>query len=480
MLIVRYSEIGIKGRHARNDMERILIRNIEEGFNRVGSKATVKRSFGRIYVDSYDDENKIKDVLSRTFGIKSFSQATVIQFKTKEEIVNHSVEEFSDLVNGKTFAVDTRRIGTHDFSSLDISKDVGSALVAYSNGVDLNNPEIRINIEIRDNKAYFFTEKYDGPGGLPLGSEGKLCSLVSGGIDSPVATWLLMKRGSPVDVLFCSLAHPVDTIDFINSIQPLFEKWGHGYDPRIHILNCRKLVPLLTDKKIFKYPNVVYKRILYLLAQRIAKKSGANGIITGESLGQVSSQTPENLRAINHSIDMPILRPLIGFDKDDIVSLARNIGTFPVSTNGEFCSLFSENPVTRILPEILDEEMKNFTILDELIELDEVIRFSQLYAYKDTISDKGLSLSHIPSDAVFIDLRNSDRYEKWHYDGAEKISLREVSDFVEEKGKDKVYVLYCQQGLQSAYVASELKNKGIIAYFTDEQKLKKLSEDIPR
>lgn len=476
VFVVRYSEIGLKGHKARDRMEQILVRNLTRGLHNVGISAVVTRSAGRIFVSDGEDDAGIADVLSRTMGIKSFSRAVKRSFRTLDDIAHISVELWNNLLNGKKFAVRARRSGTHDFQSRDIMQHVGDALFPFSAGVDLGNPDVECSIEVRDTIAYFYTESLPGPGGLPLGSEGKLVALVSGGIDSPVAAWYAMKRGSPVDLIFCSLAHPVDTRDFIRAALPLIQKWSHGYDPKIHILDGRKLVESLTDRTRFSMPNITYKRILYVIAQRIASDSGAHGIVTGESLGQVSSQTPESLHATAHNLDIPVMRPLLGFDKDEIMAVARRIGTFPERSSGEFCSLFAANPITKPSVSALDADMENFDLLEEIVETRTVLRGSELASYEYSLDATDTEVAEMPVNALVIDLRSKDKYNSWHYPGAVNADLKSVDRVLEQAGHEGPYVFYCMKGLQSAYAASKARDMGASAFYMDEKKLRKLAE----
>ncbi len=254
-------------------------------------------------------------MISRVFGVKSLSPVRAYVFKELNDIVNAAVKEWSDLIRGKRFAVRVHRVGSHNFTSMDVAKAVGAALKPFSAGVDLERPDIELFIEVRDDKAYLFTEVINGPGGLPLGSEGRLLALISGGFDSPVAAWFMMRRGgSYVDALFCSLAYPpIDVINFLRVSHALFSRWSIGYDPRLFIIDCSPLINEFRAKANPHMWSVLFKRVLYEVASRVARSIGAlGGLVTGESLGQVSSQTLHNLMAIEHGVDMPIYRPLIG------------------------------------------------------------------------------------------------------------------------------------------------------------------------
>lgn len=475
MFIVRYSEIGLKGEKARQRMEQLLMRNIKKGLDKAGATAEVKKGFGRIYILEESDGKSVSDVLSRTMGVKTFSRSVVYRFTTLSDISERAVELWSGSVAGKSFAVRARRTGQHDFGSRDIMRVIGDALMHYADHVDLETPEVELSIEVRENRAYFFTETENGPGGLPLGSEGKLVALVSGGIDSPVAAWSVMKRGCPTDLVFCSLAPPVDTVDFLRAAGTLVERWGHGYDPKIHILDGTGLVQALTDRERFKLSNITFKRILYLVAQEIAEMSSAHGIVTGESLGQVSSQTPESLHATAHNMSVPVMRPLLGYDKDEIVEVARRIGTFPSSSTGEFCSLFAAQPITRPTVDELEEDMRNFNFLDEILESRKVIRGSEISHYMDEIKGEKLELSTLPPNSLVVDLRAKEKFDEWHYPGASNTSLNSIEEIAAEN-RGKPIIFYCTKGLQSAYAASRARSMGADAYYISTGKLKKSLE----
>ena len=478
MIILRYSEVGLKGHRARRMMEDKLKHNVTEGLRRAGETCRITSERGRIFLDDYGDPEKVKDILSRTMGVKSFSPVLKFRFSKPEDVVKIAMELYLEQVRGKKFAVRARRAGGQNFNSRELNVMVGDALYPVSAGVDLDHPEIEINIELRNNMAYFFTESYSGPGGLPIGSESPMVALVSGGIDSPVAAWMLLKRGSPINFVFVSLSDPIDTLEFLRAVKPLAEKWGHGYNPEIHIIDGRLLIEHLVVSGKFKVPGVTYKRILYRIAEAIAIESGALGIVTGESLGQVSSQTPENLNAINRGITLPVYRPLIGFDKDEITEIARRIGTFPETSKGEFCALFSQTVILDASPDDIDRDMEKFTIMDELLRSRKIIHGDGISAYLKGISDEDYEITRMPENSVVIDLRSPAKFKEWHYPDAINSRLGKLEEIVKENGKDRIFVFYCQKGLQSAYAASEARNIGVRSYYTSSEKMLKIQRKI--
>ncbi|CAC11646.1 thiazole biosynthesis protein Thi I related protein [Thermoplasma acidophilum] len=455
----------MKGDRERSRMESILMDNIRKYYEIIGLRASCRIMSGHVLVEA-DGDGPLRHIM----GIKSYSPVLRFRAETLEDITRIASEIYREKVRGKTFGVRCNRTGTHSFTSLDVERAIGDSLYDASAGVNLKNPDIWIHADIVGKDVFFYHEIIPGPGGLPLGSEGKYISLVSGGIDSPVSTWMIMKRGSPCDILFCSLSYPVDLRPFVDVVKKLVERWAPYRKPRIYVADCRSLIRTMVIEGRTKYSNVTFKRVIYRIAEKIALENGYNGIVTGESLGQVSSQTAENLKAIESGIGVPILRPLIGMDKDEVVDMARRIGTFPELSMGEFCSLFASRPIIRSKPEDIDEDMKQID-MEELFEGIRAYDIDDLsVALRTDLSLKG----SIPKDAVIIDLRSRSQYEKDHIPNSINLPLGDAIN-VEDKGR--TYVVYCGMGLQSAYVASMLRNRGITAYYSTFSDLKKrLSE----
>ena len=464
IFLVRYSEIGLKGQKTRKDMETRLVRNIKISHKMMGLEVDVKAERGRIFAYSNDRNSSIK-CLSRVMGIKSFSEVNLVESGSMDRIVDAVKTMFLDKVRGKTFAVSTRRTGNHSFTSIELSRAVADSIYMESRGVDLSNPEIQINIEVRGNSAYVIRDRIDGPGGLPLGSEAKLTALVSGGIDSPVAVWMMLKRGSPVDMIFVSLAYPLDARQFLRNAKSLYDNWYFGYDPIIYIVDAGRLVDQYLSKGKMKFSNVSFKKIMYNIGEKLAKETGCYGIITGESSGQVSSQTPENLMQLSRMMEIPVHRPLIGLDKDEIIQISRKIGTFSNDDFGEFCSLFGEVPITHIKREELQQDMDN--LYDYFPSRGEIhkLRGSQIDSLLNT-SDQNYEKDVIEDGDTVIDLRDRLSYKQWHHPGSINVQMDQVFEKVREMENKGSIILYCQKGLQSAHVAARLREMGYSAFYT--------------
>ncbi len=470
MFIVRYSEIGLKGNKTRREMEKILVNNITSYAQKNNVNLKYSKTDGRIFL--YTDNNSfLYDILPRIFGIKSFSYAYEYKFDNINTIAELAKEKFYDVVKNKKFAVIATRKGIHNFNSKDVEIKIGDALYNNSAGVDLENPDIKIYAEIRDNRLYLFTDKIPGPGGLPLKSEGKAISLFSGGIDSPVATYMVMKRGVACDLLFCSLAHPADTVYMLKTAQNLLEKYSIGYNNRIFIIDGSNLVTEIIKNPDQKFSNLIFKELLYEYAQNLCIKYNYNAIVTGESIGQVSSQTPENLESMSRDIFYPIYRPLIGFDKEETISYSKSKNLYFNDSMGEFCSLFSKNPGIKVSYDYLKAEISKFD-LDKYFHGIIVLNRESINQYINSIENR--NINEIPDNCNIIDLRENNDYNIWHLPDAINLKINDLNKIVKNGDKNKNYLFYCKKGLNSAYAASIMLENGYNAFYSTEKTLKKI------
>jgi len=347
-ILVRYGEIGIKSDRVRSRYESALVKNIEKAlrFCEIPFDAVI-RDFGRIFVETRDVAAAL--TVARVFGVVSVSpvQTHAATLDAMKEAALRIVAPL--LTHGKSFAVRARRTGKHDYGSKDIGVVVGGAIeLATAAPVRLKEPDLELFIEVRAERAYIYTEVIDGVGGLPLGTQGKVITLLSGGIDSPVAAWLMMKRGCTIVPLFfeCEPYSDVAGRERALAVVKALAVWaGRPLDLGIvhHGANLdqfKSLAPRMTC--------VLCKRMMYRIAASIAKDEHAHGIVTGESIGQVASQTTKNLLAIDQASDVPVYRPLIGLDKTESIKKARSIGTYHLSTEGHpaACRAAHRHPTT--------------------------------------------------------------------------------------------------------------------------------------
>ena len=358
LIIARYGEVGLKSNKVRRRFENRLINNIKASID-----AEVKVYQARIFIFPKDFDDAIEK-LERIFGIVSYSPAisTKATFEDIEESLSSYAEKLHDeglLDENTKFAISCRRVGNHEFSSQEMAAFAGAVVVRkYSSPVDLTNPELTIYIEVRDNDAYIFHEKIQGPGGLPLGTQGKVISLVSSGIDSPVATYLMMKRGCQVIALYCD-NQPYTSPEALKNYEDLIDQlnlYASGAPIKKRVVKYGDYLSTCKSDAPDKMTCVLCKSGMYKIAGMLAKKMHAEAVIDGSSLGQVASQTLPNILATREDLDVPVLSPLIGLDKVEITRIAEKIGTFEISKRDDGgCKAVPKYPETKADLELVNE-----------------------------------------------------------------------------------------------------------------------------
>ena len=261
------------------------------------------------------------------------------------------------------FAIKCRRVGTHDVSSQEIAAYCGSVVKNVVDApVDLSNPDLTIFVEVRDDDAYIFHEKIKGPGGLPLGTQGKVVCLISSGIDSPVAAYLMMKRGCEVIALHCHndpFSGPKVTENF-NLLIDRLDEYANGSAIKRRVIDYGEYLTVAKQKAPEKMTCVLCKSGMYRISEKLAQKLGADAIVDGSSIGQVASQTLPNILATRYGVDIPILSPLIGLDKEEITEIAIKIGTFEISKLDDGgCSAVPRYPMTHAVLEDVKQACKD-------------------------------------------------------------------------------------------------------------------------
>jgi thiamine biosynthesis protein ThiI len=340
--MVRYGEIGIKSEQIRAKYERLLIKNIEAmlASNHIPFKDIV-RERGRIFVRSPDPA--APGAVSRVFGVVSVSPVAVTGTDIKDVRETAAALGRETIGMNSSFAIRARRVGEQPYTSQEIGRMCGDAVfeaVRERNPrVDLKSPDHEIFVEMRENRSYVFSRVIKGVGGMPLGSQGRMVALISGGIDSPVAAWLMMRRGCDLIPVFFNNGRFSDkdyTERAMDTIKKLKE-WAPGRSFKIYEVPHGDSLREFIERGNMKYTCVFCKHMMYKTAVEIAKKDGAHGLITGSSLGQVASQTSDNLMIEHYRVDFPIYHPLIGLDKNEIVEIARKIGTYDISVRPATC-----------------------------------------------------------------------------------------------------------------------------------------------
>lgn len=464
LILVRLSaELSTKARGTRRRFMRRLVENVREAMSAHGTGFHVESQWTRIFIRTRGGA-EAAEVLKRVPGISSFSVVIATCRADLDEIVRTGADAFGERVAGKTFAVRARRTGTHPFNSNDVAWKLGAALNPGAR-VDLDRPEVEVEVEVRDKVAIFFSGREEGFGGLPMAVEGRAVCLISGGFDSAVAAWLMLKRGVHIDYVFCNLAGDAYERSVARVAKILADDWSYGSRPSLHVVDFSEVLDDLRASADPRYWQIVLKRLMYSAATQVASEIRAQVIITGEAIGQVSSQTLSNLVAIDGASPIPVFRPLLGFDKMEIVALARRIGTFEVSSKvKEYCAISSVNPVTNATAR--QTEMEEAKLDREILD--------RAHAGRRVLDLKGLQSSdlilnyiftdEVPENAVILDLRGDREWEEWHYPGSERRDSWEITANPSGLDRNRTYVVHCDQGAQAVQVAEVLQREGIEAY----------------
>lgn len=353
--LIKYAEIAIKGKN-RYIFEDALVAQIKYQLRNVEDSFRVVKEMGRIfiYTDGEFDYDETIEALKRVFGIFSICPAVVLEDEGFEKLSQEVTEYVKKLYGEKalTFKVNTRRNKkTYPMQSMEISSALGGAILdACPNmKVDVHNPDVFVNVEIR-NKIYLYSENIPGPGGMPLGTNGSAMLLLSGGIDSPVAGYMIAKRGVTLDAVYFH-APPYTSERAKQKVVDLAKLVAKYSGPiRLHVVNFTDIQLYIYDKCPHEELTIIMRRYMMKIAEEFAKKDGCLGLITGESIGQVASQTIHSLAATNDVCTMPVFRPVIGFDKQEIVDVALKINTYETSIlpYEDCCTIFvAKHPVTK-------------------------------------------------------------------------------------------------------------------------------------
>ena len=364
-ILVSYSEIALKGRYVRSQLERQLVGHIKHQLRRAGyPDSEVTRRFGRIYVEGVPGE--AAGVVAKVFGVVHAmpSTETTTDFESViEAIVEESRRALSD---GIGFAVRPRVVGSHPYGSREVAVEAGSRVLEaheFRVHVNLDEPDVTLYAEVRDKAAYVYSSIVPGVMGLPYGSQGRAVSLFSGGIDSPVAAWMMMKRGLDVHPLFMDQTPHVGP-SYIERVKQSFRAVAEYVPMDSFKLFSAPMGPVMTrilESPKPRYTCIMCKRSMYRIAEAYAEENGLKAVVTGESLGQVASQTMANLFVLDNAVSIPVLRPLIGLDKVEIEDIARTVGTYGITARKvEGCTAVPPNPATRSRIEVisrLEEEL---------------------------------------------------------------------------------------------------------------------------
>lgn len=371
--LIKYAEIGIKGKN-RYLFEDALVHQMKFALKKCEGKFLIHKTQGRIYVNAEGefDFDEAVEALKKVFGISGICPVVCEEDegfeKLSDRVVRYVDEVYPD--KNRTFKVHSRRARKdYPMESMEINARLGEAILnAWPEmTVDVHEPEILLNVEIRE-KIYIYSETIPGPGGMPVGTGGKAMLLLSGGIDSPVAGYMIAKRGVKLDAVYFHA--PPYTSEWAKQKVVDLAKIVASYTGPIwlHVVNFTDIQLYIHEKCPHEELTIIMRRYMMRIAERIARETGCLGLITGESIGQVASQTMHSLIATNEVCELPVYRPLIGFDKQEIVEAAQRIGTFETSIlpYEDCCTIFvAKHPVTKPNLNIIRRNEHN---LDDQIE----------------------------------------------------------------------------------------------------------------
>ncbi|MFD2170933.1 tRNA uracil 4-sulfurtransferase ThiI [Tumebacillus lipolyticus] len=382
-------EIAIKGKN-RPQFEKALLENMRLAVK--GMAVKIVRMGGRIEVHVEGaDPQEVADRLTQVMGVSSISpvaEAELDMDKIKETALRVVQDALAKRSTPVTFKVEARRANKlFPLESPQIMQEVGRYVLSQSGPdrlkVDVRNPELTLMVEVRESKAYVMCDVIDGPGGLPVGTAGRVMLLLSGGIDSPVAGWLAMKRGATVEAIhFHSFPFTSERAqEKVNDLAKILAT--HGGRVRLHNVHFTEIQKEIRKHCPEEYSITIMRRFMMRIAEKLAHRRKALALVTGESLGQVASQTLESMNTINHVTNMPILRPLVAMDKRDIMDLAKKIGTYETSIlpYEDCCTIFlPKNPKTR--PKVhealaAEEKLDIDALIEEALEKTESILFTR-------------------------------------------------------------------------------------------------------
>lgn len=417
---------------------------------------------------------QIEAILATTPGIWSFNRVLARPLGTMDEIVDEALAIYGERLRGKRFVVRCRRVGSHDFNSMDVERHVGGCLRerSHATGVDLHNPEVTVQIEIRDQMLYILDESRDGIGGFPLGTQDSVISLISGGYDSAVASYLSIKRGLRTHFLFFNLGGREHEVAVKEVALYLWMKFGASHPVQFITVPFEAVVAEILEKIHNSMMGVVLKRMMLRAATAVADYLEVGALVTGESVAQVSSQTLTNLCIIDEVTPKLVLRPLIMTDKQDIIDLARQIGTEEFSAAiPEYCGVISVKPTTRAKHYRVEHEEArfDFSVLEQAIAARVALNISTMETAGGPDPERLVPAPAVPEDVpvdklVILDIRHPDDQERRPLSDVpypvQKLPFFRLNTRFDELPSSMHYLLYCDKGVMSNLHAAYLKEQG--------------------
>ncbi|QAB15616.1 tRNA uracil 4-sulfurtransferase ThiI [Hydrogenovibrio thermophilus] len=466
-IIKLFPEIMVKGHAVKKKMVNQLHFNLRNLLGRGIAEVETKRYWDKIEVFCQPDEaDFVRQVLLNTPGIEQFLEVEQFYTTSLDEVAQLVADFALPKIDGKSFVVRVKRTGNHSFSSFDMERTIGACLCRHGNPakVDLHHPDVKIELEYHQDQLNIVKHRRPGLGGFPLGSQGDVLSLMSGGFDSTVASYLTIRRGLKTHFIFFNLGGAAHEIGVKQVALYLWEKFSASHRVMFVTIPFENVVAEIFRSTPEPYMGVTLKRLMIMAAEKVADDMGIDALVTGESVAQVSSQTLRNLALIDQVSEKLVLRPLAVMSKPDIMAIADQIGTREFAENmPEYCGVISQNPITHGSFKRMAVEAKKFDyrVLDqavasaEAIPVDSIIENVNQAQAVEIIDDVG------PDDVV-IDIRKSEmaKAHPLSMEGVLTIPFHELNRAFKKLDASKRYLLYCQKGVMSQLHAQYLRDAG--------------------
>jgi thiamine biosynthesis protein ThiI len=458
-----FPEIMVKGSSAKRQMVGQLYNNLLKMLERIHEDITVKKFSDKVEVVTpvaYTVE--VRQLLLDTPGIEQVLEA--LQFDKMETLDAIKVkvgEVMHKEIEDKRFVVRVKRSGKHDFSSNDIARTVGGYMLANfpNNGVDLHDPEVTIRLELINNQLNIITNKYAGLSGFPIGTQGEILSLMSGGFDSTVASYLTMKRGIKTHFIFFNLGGVAHEIGVKQVALYLWNKFGSSHRVKFISVPFDDILTEIFESTHNSYMGVTLKRLMLMAAERIADEMEIDALLTGESVAQVSSQTLRNLALIDQVTNKLVLRPLSTMNKPEIIDIANTIGTRRFAESmPEYCGVISKNPITHGSFKRMEREAQrfNYDVLNQAVKNTQHIFVDEII--DDVTTDTAIEVVNtVDENTVVIDIRDEEACIETNGESI-KIPFYKLKTEFKKLPKDKEYLLYCEKGIMSQLHAQYLRD----------------------
>ena len=470
-IIKLFPEIMIKSDSVRKRFIKILTSNIRNVLLRETENVAVIRNWDFIEVRAKvaEEAPMVLDLLQRTPGIHHILEVEEYPFETMHDIFEQTLVQVRSQLEGKTFCVRVRRKGKHEFRSLDVERYVGGGLNQHieSARVKLTQPDVTIRIDIEHDKMLLVKARHEGLGGYPIGTQEDVLSLISGGFDSGVSSYMLIRRGSRVHYCFFNLGGAAHEIGVKQMAYHIWSRYSTSHKVRFVAINFENIVGEILEKVDNGQMGVVLKRMMVRAASKVAQRFDIQAIVTGEALGQVSSQTLTNLRLIDKAADTLVLRPLITHDKEQIIAMAKTIGTDDIAKSmPEFCGVISKNPTVKAIESrILEEEGHfNFDVLEEAVQQAQYLDIREIAQQTEQEVTSVETTSELGENDVILDIRSPEETEELPFT-LEGVTVKvlpfyKLSSQFGSLDQSKQYLLYCQRGVMSKLQALYLKENG--------------------